>query len=141
MILKSLAGKAIKEIVSMGHRLASHSITHRLLRDLEYEQKKVEISDSKNKIEHVAGIEVSGFRAPSYSIDHEVIQLLGEEKYRYDSSLFAHFANRKQLGINRVFSDPFVILPKYNLLEFPMPSIAPGLRFIPLMLLCCQNIG
>ena len=116
----------------MGHRLASHSITHRLLRDLEYEQKKVEISDSKNKIEHVAGIEVSGFRAPSYSIDHEVIQLLGEEKYRYDPSLFAHFANRKQLGINRVFSDPFVILPKYNLLEFPMPSIAPGgLRFHP----------
>ena len=55
--------KAIKEIVSMGHRLASHSITHRLLRDLEYEQKKVEISDFKNKIEHVAGIEVSGFRS------------------------------------------------------------------------------
>ena len=123
-------------------RLASHSITHRLLRDLEYEQKKVEISDSKNKIEHVAGIEVSGFRAPSYSIDHEVIQLLGEENtdtiHLYSPILLIE----NNLGLIEFFQIPLLFCPNTTFLNSQCLQLLPaGFVFIPLMLLCCQNIG
>ena len=119
---------AIQKIVGAGHNVASHSVSHRFLRDIPLGEKKTEVVRSKQMIEDATGTEVLGFRAPSYSIDYDVIQILGEAGYRYDSSISPDFKTRSIIQINRLFQDPFVIAPSHNLIEIPMPSLEP-IRF------------
>ena len=54
-------------------------------------QFREDVRRSKRTIEDVAGVEVIGYRAPSYSIVRETmwaVDILAEEGFRYDSSIF-----------------------------------------------------
>ncbi|MGH9158489.1 MAG: XrtA system polysaccharide deacetylase [Vicinamibacteraceae bacterium] len=81
----------VREIAAAGHELASHSYWHRLV----YEMTPVEFRDdlrrARQAIEDAAGVAVSGFRAPSFSITQQslwALDTLVEEGYAYDTSIF-----------------------------------------------------
>ena len=77
-----------REIVARGHELASHSRTHnKLLSNLNKAELKSEITDSKKIIEDIIGKKVEGFRAPGYCLSNNIIDVLEESGYVYDSSL------------------------------------------------------
>ncbi len=83
-------GRALlAEAARAGHELANHTHTHpydftRLPRDA----MAAEIDRAHAAIAEVAGRPPVGFRAPGYAINSQVLELLVERGYTYDSSVF-----------------------------------------------------
>jgi polysaccharide deacetylase family protein (PEP-CTERM system associated) len=81
----------IRDIVSMGHELASHGYHHQLLYMLTPRQFREDVRAAKAVLENAAGVKVLGFRAPSYSVVASslwALDILIEEGYVYDTSIF-----------------------------------------------------
>jgi len=81
----------VRNIVAEGHELASHGYHHRRITD----QKRVAFSDdirtAKALLEDIAGIEVMGYRAPSFSVSKAnpwAFDCIAEAGYRYSSSVY-----------------------------------------------------
>jgi peptidoglycan/xylan/chitin deacetylase (PgdA/CDA1 family) len=78
----------IKRLISEGHEVASHSVTHRVeLCSLDLQEKAREIIDSKKILEDLTGQPVVGYRGPGYAFDADIARLLIENGYLYDSSV------------------------------------------------------
>ena len=81
--------EAVREIVSRGHEVASHSMTHQLpFADLSETRLHREVVESKEKLEAVAGVEVLGFRAPSWDASPDLVLALIDAGYVYDASSY-----------------------------------------------------
>ena len=81
----------IRTIARAGHEIASHSWDHVRVTDQTPDQFRASIRRTKETLEGITGEAVLGFRAPSFSIVRGrewALDLLIEEGYRYDSSLF-----------------------------------------------------
>ena len=81
----------IREIAAAGHEVASHGWGHRKLTDQTPHQFRRSIRSSKRLLEDLTGEPVIGYRAPSFSLlpgGEWAFDILAEEGYRYDSSLF-----------------------------------------------------
>lgn len=81
----------VKEIAAAGHEVASHGWDHKRVTTLEPAEFRESIRRSKAVLEDLSGAPVLGFRAPSFSIvpgREWALDLLLEEGYTYDSSLF-----------------------------------------------------
>ncbi len=82
----------IRRMVDEGHELACHGMSHRPLWRTTPESFRAELSEFRSTVESVlGGFPVIGFRAPTFSIDHSnpwTLDVLREEGYRYDSSIF-----------------------------------------------------
>lgn len=87
----------VMEISRRGHEIASHGFSHRLNNDasLTHNDLKSDIKASKKTLEEITGKEVIGYRAPSFSISDEVLDILQEVGYKYDSSLFRFKMNSR----------------------------------------------
>lgn len=110
----------IESAVAAGHSVASHTITHRRLTTLERSERQREIVESRAQLE-AAGFAVRGFRAPSFGIDLESLELIAAAGYEYDSSVL-RTAQIAGLGAP---SDrprgPHRLLNGQPLLEWPVP--------------------
>jgi peptidoglycan/xylan/chitin deacetylase (PgdA/CDA1 family) len=117
----------LQEAVRAGHEIASHSLTHRILLDLTRDDKRVEIADSREKLERALGVTIRGFRAPGYQLDRDCLELLAEHGYEYDSSAFptATFARRLQVPVESLTAvhQP---LQGHALVELPLPDYRPA---------------
>jgi polysaccharide deacetylase family protein (PEP-CTERM system associated) len=81
----------VKAIARAGHEVASHGWDHRRVTQQSPEEFRVSVRRTKAALEALAGAPVLGFRAPSFSIvpgREWALDILVEEGYRYDSSLF-----------------------------------------------------
>ena len=81
--------RILVDLAKSGHEIASHSYSHpyNLVR-LGREQIAVELDRAHAAIAAATGQPPVGFRAPGYEISAELIDLLCERGYRYDSSAF-----------------------------------------------------
>jgi len=81
----------IRTIARAGHEIASHGWDHARVTQQTPLQFRVSIQCTKDALEEISGAPVLGFRAPSFSIvpgREWALDILVEEGYRYDSSLF-----------------------------------------------------
>jgi polysaccharide deacetylase family protein (PEP-CTERM system associated) len=81
----------VRRIVSQGHELASHGYGHRLVYDQTPKAFREDVRRAKDLLEATSGTLVLGYRAPSYSVTPKslwALDILIEEGYRYDSSIF-----------------------------------------------------
>lgn len=81
----------VREIVEQGHELASHGTLHQRASDQDRKTFKADVGDAKRLLEDISGVEVVGYRAPSFSFtkDNEwVYDVLAEEGYKYSSSVY-----------------------------------------------------
>lgn len=80
------------DIVAGGHELASHGYGHERANQLTPEAFFSDITRAKNLLEQQSGVEVKGYRAPSFSIDasnrHWAFDALVRAGYRYSSSVY-----------------------------------------------------
>ncbi len=60
----------VREIVARGHELASHGYEHVKVHDQTPEEFRADAAKTKLLLEDVSGIEVTGYRAAGFSIDH-----------------------------------------------------------------------
>ncbi|MGH7720171.1 MAG: XrtA system polysaccharide deacetylase [Gemmatimonadaceae bacterium] len=83
--------QVVRRIAEGGHEIASHGWWHRRVNTLTVDEFREDARASKAILEDVSGQPVGGYRAPNFSITpgHEwAFDVLLEEGYRYDSSLF-----------------------------------------------------
>jgi peptidoglycan/xylan/chitin deacetylase (PgdA/CDA1 family) len=115
----------LREAVRQGHEIGSHSVTHRCLSGLSTAEKRSETRDSRLLLEQALGVAVDGFRAPGFRTDAEVLRLVGEAGYAYDSSLFPPARGIRSKGPRAQSAAPHLLGDAGSLLELPMPAHSP----------------
>lgn len=110
----------MRAIVERGHELASHGYDHSRVFTFTPEEFAEDIARARKILEDAGGVAVTGYRAPSFSIDarnpwaHEV---LAEHGYAYSSSvapvMHDHYGWREapRFAFNPVGGSDFVELP------------------------------
>jgi polysaccharide deacetylase family protein (PEP-CTERM system associated) len=81
----------IRRIVDRGHELASHGYSHVPVHEQTLEQFRSDVRRTKRLLEDIAGKEVKGYRAASFSIGVDTLwalDVLAEEGYAYSSSIY-----------------------------------------------------
>jgi polysaccharide deacetylase family protein (PEP-CTERM system associated) len=121
----------VKRIAAAGHEVASHGWWHRQVTRSTPEEFRTDVRDSRALLEQLIGQPVLGYRAPSFSIvpgREWAFDVLLEEGYRYDSSLFP--IRRPDYGWPGAPTVPHLIeRPAGQLLEIPMATaMIAGLR-------------
>lgn len=115
----------VHRIVDSGHELASHGWDHARVTTITPSQFRDSVRRSKSVLEAIGGVEVTGFRAPSFSIVPGLewaLDILVEEGYAYDSSLFP--VARRGYGYPGGGRDPYWIdCPSGTLIEIPPATI------------------
>lgn len=114
----------VKEIHNNGHEIASHGYGHQLVYDLSPEEFKSDLLKSKNIIESIIGDNIYGYRAPSFSITGWALDILKEEGFIYDSSLFpaATHDRYSKLDLN-IKKDGFIKLLDNGLKEINISTL------------------
>jgi polysaccharide deacetylase family protein (PEP-CTERM system associated) len=124
----------VREIAARGHEVASHGCYHELPQNMLPHLLRAELSDSRKRLEDTIGMPVLGFRAPSFSINDEILEAVAESGYLYDSSynsfsLHGRYGKislngQPQIGIaHRVFG---------NLYELPISNLKLRGKILPL---------
>jgi len=81
----------VRRIAGGGHEVASHGYGHRLIYDQTPGAFRDDVRRAKAVLEDACRRPIAGYRAPSYSITPRslwALDILLEEGYRYDSSIF-----------------------------------------------------
>ncbi|MCC6965259.1 MAG: DUF3473 domain-containing protein [Nitrospira sp.] len=81
----------VRSIASAGHEVASHGYAHELITAQTQIAFREDIRKAKGILESILQQPVLGYRAPSFSITKDTmwaVQILVEEGYAYDSSIF-----------------------------------------------------
>jgi len=117
----------IRTIARAGHEIASHGWDHVRVTHQTPRQFRDSVRRSKQVLEEIASVPVQGFRAPSFSIvpgREWALDVLIEEGYRYDSSLFP--VRRPGGGYGYPNSHPYphwLDRPAGRLAEFPPSTL------------------
>ncbi len=80
----------LRRIAGAGHELASHGWDHLRVHTLNPRSFAQDLSRSRKAIEDASGAHISGYRAPSFSIDQRTpwaYQVLAEQGFAYSSSV------------------------------------------------------
>jgi len=115
----------IRTIARAGHEIASHGWDHVRVTQQTPRQFRASIRRSKEMLEAISDAPVVGFRAPSFSIVRGrewALDVLIEEGYRYDSSLFP--VRRPGYGYPGGSTDPhWLERPGGGLAEIPPTTL------------------
>jgi len=124
----------VREIQQRGHEVASHGCEHHLCYNQTPEELRQDLSKSKELLEDLIGVEVLGYRAPSFSITDEAIRIVQEVGYLYDSSYNSYGAHGRygSLTLPKTQKED---LPLYALsstfYEIPVSNLRIGKKIIP----------
>lgn len=113
--------RLVKDIQGAGHEVACHGYNHRLVYRMTPAEFREDIRRAKRILEDITGSPVIGYRAASYSIVKQslwALDILIEEKFRYDSSIFPIHHDR--YGMPDAERFPYTITRSAGVLtEFP----------------------
>lgn len=117
----------IRRIVEAGHELASHGYDHARVFNFTRAQFRDDIIKARKILEDAGGMAISGYRAPSFSIDHRTpwaYMELAEQGYTYSSSVapVAH----DHYGWREAPRFAFKPLPWSDLVEIPVTTAILG---------------
>lgn len=83
--------EVVRRIVASGHELASHGYAHLRATDQTPEEFLTDIVRARKILEDIAGVDVRGYRAPSFSIGSAnpwAFDCIAKAGYRYSSSVY-----------------------------------------------------
>ena len=110
----------LREIADMGHEIASHGWDHRRVFTLSPAEFAEDIRKAREVLEDASGQQVTGYRAPSFSIDKRnpwAFEVLAEQGYAYSSSVapVAHdhygWAEAPRFAFRPLADAPLIELP------------------------------
>lgn len=121
----------VRDIAEQGHEVASHGYNHMRVRTQTPHEFLDDVSRTKKLLEDIAGVPVTGYRAPSFSIGddtpwaHDALQRAG---YRYSSSIYP--INHDHYGLPSAPRFPFR-LSVNGFLEIPLSTVSVAGRNLP----------
>jgi polysaccharide deacetylase family protein (PEP-CTERM system associated) len=117
--------KLVRKVANSGHEVACHSYHHKSIHNQSPDEFRFDIKRAKSLLEDISGKMVDGYRAPTYSITSETLwalEILIEEGFRYDSSIFPVYHDR--YGIPHACRFPYVIhCLAGDIVEFPPSTV------------------
>ncbi|MBN4079046.1 DUF3473 domain-containing protein [Beggiatoa alba] len=122
----------VRRIVSEGHELASHGFTHTRVTQQSPKVFRADIEKTKKLLEDISGVEVKGYRAPSYSIGASnlwALDELYEAGYLYSSSIYP--VKHDLYGMPEASRFSFRPRGDQGILEIPITTIRLGNKNIP----------
>jgi polysaccharide deacetylase family protein (PEP-CTERM system associated) len=111
----------VRRIVDGGHELASHGYSHHRATEQSRADFRDDVVRAKVVLEQIAGREVQGYRAPSFSIGHAnlwAFDCLLDAGYRYSSSVYP--VRHDHYGMPDAPRFPFEVRP--GLIEIPVTT-------------------
>ena len=125
----------VKAIAAGGHEVACHGFNHDMLTVLDEAAIRHDIAAAKALLEDTAGVRVTGYRAPNFSITNRALEILADLGFEYDSSLFP-FAQHDRYGKLDTSRFEMVAANIYQhkdngLLEFVLPLRRIGRMAVP----------
>lgn len=95
--LKKLSPAMLRQMTDAGHELANHTMTHpHNLSRLSRARKEEEVVSTGKILEDATGQRVVGFRAPCLDIDEEMVDILEQHGYWYESSVLPFYLKQAQ---------------------------------------------
>ena len=119
----------VGRIVAGGHELASHGYGHHMIGELGPQLFREDVVKAKAILESLAGCEVIGYRAPSFSVGRDTLwalDILAETGHSYSSSIYP--IKHDLYGMPEA---PRFAHQRSGLLEIPATSIRLGERNYP----------
>jgi len=107
----------VRRLSELGHEIASHGYRHQLIYSMTPEEFRRDVKKTKSKLEYIIGKKVYGYRAPSFSITDWSIEILAEEGYIYDSSVFPILIHNRYGKLEKYIVDESpinVLLPNFT---------------------------
>jgi len=120
----------VKAIVAGGHELASHGYGHQRVSDLDARAFREDLVRAKGLLEDLGGVEIKGYRAPSFSIGSGnlwAFDTLAETGHRYSSSIYP--IQHDHYGMPD--SPRFAYAVGSGVLEVPVTTLRMGKRNLP----------
>jgi len=114
----------VRRIVEQGHELASHGYAHQRATEQSRNEFRQDITRSKALLEDLGGVQVQGYRAPSFSIGDRnlwALECLGEAGYRYSSSVYP--IRHDHYGMPGAPRFAFIPESGCGLLELPVTTV------------------
>jgi len=121
----------VREIAAAGHEIASHGYGHEALDNLSPEQFRADVERSKATLEDIIGVEVRGYRAPSFSIKEWAIPILQDVGFSYDSSLFPSFGHDRYGHLHGIGPADPVVEVSPDFFEIGVSCITIAARGLP----------
>ncbi len=118
----------VRAVLGRGHEVACHSYWHRPIYRLTPAEFRADTRDALRALEDAGSTAVLGYRAPTWSITRDsmwALEILGEEGFRYDSSIFP--IRHDLYGIPGARREPYAWRHKSGFLfEFPPSTVQLG---------------
>lgn len=124
----------VREIADRGHEIASHGFSHHLCTHQTPEKLAADLSDAKKLLEDITGQPVRGYRAPSFSINGSVLDIVAACGYTYDSSYnsFALHGRYGSIDLPATGGPGIAAEISKGFYELPVSNLTLGGRVIPL---------
>jgi len=120
----------VRDIKKSGHEIGSHSHAHRLIYEMTPDEFRDDLRRAGEAIGSITGERVTAFRAPCFSVTSRslwALDILAEEGYRYDSSIFP--VHHDNYGIPSAERFPHrITCARGDMWEFP-PSVVKFWKF------------
>ncbi len=116
-------GPLMRRIVEQGHELASHGWDHARVFTMDQVQFASDLERSRKALEDAAGVRITGYRAPSFSIDQRTpwaYMALHDQGFEYSSSVAP--VVHDHYGWREAPRFAFRPLPWSNLVEIPVTT-------------------
>lgn len=127
--------KLVERIANAGHEIASHGYWHHLVYTQTPEDFRTDILRSRDAIDQACGIQVTAYRAPSFSITDKsrwALDILAEEEFTLDSSIFP-IAGHDRYGVADAVKEIHRIdTCSGTILEFPPSAASFGPIYLPI---------
>ena len=120
----------VGRIAGAGHEVASHGYGHYRVTEQTPEDFLKDIRRAKAILEDITGVEVKGYRAPSFSVGKDnlwAFDCIAEAGYRYSSSVYP--VRHDHYGMPDAPRLPY--RPRENLLEIPIATARLAGRNLP----------
>ena len=121
----------IKEIYDRGHEISSHGYCHKLNYNMSSKELYNDLKKSKSIIENIINNKIYGYRAPTFSVSDEVIKVLGQLDYEYDSS-FNQFSKHDRYGVLSNHKNEMVFEVSDSISEISLPVTSLYKQEIPI---------
>ena len=116
-------GPLMRRIVEAGHELASHGWDHERVFRMDRATFTADLERSRKVLEDASGVQITGYRAPSFSIDSRTpwaYMALAEQGYAYSSSVAP--ITHDHYGWREAPRFAFKPLPWSDLIEIPVTT-------------------
>lgn len=116
----------VRAIMAQGHEIACHGYGHRMITRQSRSEFADDICRAKDILEEAAGVDVIGYRAPTFSVVRETLwslEVLAKAGFQYDSSIFPIVHDRYGIPDAERFPHKIALGSGREIAEFPLSTV------------------